>query len=152
MKLKILHVPVVLIMMLSFSVTTFADMTVTLRNDTKDYVFYLNHHKVLPGAFNTTTFKNHTTLSLTMDYVLHPTPWKTVGLGNGGVAYSIDPKSKQSNVSLSLSPASIGSPSTAAPSFAVSGGVSGHSKDNWKVGMHLILHGSSSKSFIKVTE
>ena len=155
MNLKIAPIFSVLVALFAFSVNTYADMTVFLRNDTDHYIFYFNHHKISSSIDKkppyTVTLKNHTTLPLTMDCVT-ATP-RVCSIGKGSVTYSIDPKSKQRNVSISIGPAVDGLLTTAPTFHVMDEDVNSRqhiTKYSWKTGMHLVFHANSNRVVIFV--
>ena len=127
------------------------DMEVTFKNDTPEYVFYLgtDYIEVPPNGKHTLTLSEHESVTVGMDSLKNPSLWKFYGLGFGGVSYSTDPVSGQSNFSFGIGPALVQPvPSTPAPTIVLSGGVNMEGVDDWGKGISLQPHGTSDPTTV----
>lgn len=130
----------------SFASPVLADIGVTIVNNTKDYVFYLNNDptkSIESGHSETISLVDHITMQMGMDSSSTPSPWKYNGLGVWGLAYSVDPVSGQGNFTVSatgsqVDPSSIKTP---VPSFETAGGVTISGQDDWVAGVKVDGHG-----------
>ena len=124
-------------------------VTISIINNS-NYNFYLSGTEIPAGSTFSAGFNNHDTRQLTFDSATHPSPWKTSGYGNGGIAYSVDPSSGQSNVGLSMGPAAAATSSDLPPTFTISGQVNQTVTDNFSRGINYTLHSASSDPSINI--
>jgi hypothetical protein len=141
--------------------TMSVNVTINIKNKTVDYMFYVGvEHdlEIIPGdnleiplLYPSADQGNQVLLSF--DRCENPTEWKTFGLGEGVLRYSFDPASEQGTLSVLMGPAPAGPQETPAPTFEVSGDITGTGQDNWTEGMELILKGSNvSQITVSITE
>ncbi len=131
-------------------------VNVTINNQTEDYAFYvgpLHDKKITPNSELAITLEDYETQILTFDRYKNPTVWKTYGLGDGGLVHSIDQASGQSNFGVIMRPAPDGPQETPAPTFNVTGEVTGSGQDDWVRVTNLLLHGGRGGSItVTITE
>ena len=137
---------------IAFISMVYGDMDVTLKNDTAEYALYIYSDysvKVGPGESHELTLSEHQTVVVGMDSNETPTAWKYYGLGSGGISYSTDPVSGQSNFSFGIGPASVQPvPTSPAPSITLSGGVNMEGSDDWHQGLSLQPHGTNGATTV----
>ena len=127
-------------------------VTINILNNSQ-YNFYLAGNEIPAGETFTMVFYNHDTRKLTFDSAIHPSPWKTSGYGNGGIAYSVDAVSGQSNFALTMGPAAATTSGDLPPTFTISGQVVGQQTritDDFTSGMMFTSHSTSSDPTVTI--
>lgn len=132
-------------------------VNVLIKNETADYIFYLgvvHELEIIPDHELDIPFADPgDQVNLSFDCCENPTQVRKFGLGEGVLRYAFDPGSGQATFSVLLEPALAGPQETPAPTFEVSGDITGAAQDNWTKGLELILHGSNVNQItLSITE
>ena len=121
-------------------------VNVLIKNKTADYIFYLgvvHELEIIPDdQLDIPLADPGDHIYLSFDRCENPTQLGTCGLGEGVLRYSLDLAREQSTFSVSMGPAPAGPQQTPAPTFDVSGDITGAGQDNWTRGLELNLQGS----------
>lgn len=122
-------------------------VNVLIKNKTTDYIFYIGvEHdlEIIPDdELEIPLTGQGDNAYLSFDRCENPTQVGTYGLGEGILRHAFDPGSGQTQFSAAMTPAPAGPQETPAPTFEVSGDLTGTGQDNWLKGFELNLNGTN---------
>ena len=122
-------------------------VNILIKNQTMDYTFYLGEEhdlEIIPDDYLEIPLTGQgDNAYLSFDRCENPTQLSTYGLGEGILRYAFDPVSGQTQFTIAMTPAPVGPQETPAPTFEVSGDLTGTKQDDWARGFELILNGTN---------